>query len=309
MKKNPIGQLTGDLSDFERRAEMSPLRGWDPYKQATGKSAPKVGGSVGAAANNVKDTLTGKKKHIPAPIRKLKPSDVFDGMGPPGAKDIGKKLSKTAKKMKKDGEKTLSDPEVQKRVKEAQWNPVSESNIPKYESIVETKNGINGPVDVLRNVWWMGNSVAWKNAQQKKVDLQQYQAMDMAKQQGLSNQRQAFGQLAMRGGLSGGAGASMMKQNMRDINLAQQGVLANSNLNRLGVDTDAANMDRENRQIDISTMTRDKELGTAAKNNTYDIRSKAWAANKAAGAIANSKPEKGFLDRTWDFVTDPFKRG
>lgn len=155
-----------------------------------------------------------------------------------------------------------------------------------------------------------GQLSPWAQLQMQKQGVEEAGAKDAAAKQAMSANAQAMSQLAMRGGLGGGARGMAAQQMQRDLLAQRQGVNKQGMLSRLGIQT----QDEQNRQAGLQNlMGSEKELaqynktleGKQAEYNMnnlmqeiqgrrafdmglYGEQMKQWGANKQSEAIKNS---------------------
>lgn len=150
-----------------------------------------------------------------------------------------------------------------------------------YSGMVDDKGN-------LMDQYKLGGVDPWRKLQLENEQIRQGVDLDNATQAGLGQRAAAESALAMRGGLSGGARERLAREGARNTNLQQQGVRMQSNLNRLGIESDAFEKNQAANQFNIQTQMRDLQNKNLLNANNYNEQMRAWAAGKQAQATAAS---------------------
>jgi hypothetical protein len=109
----------------------------------------------------------------------------------------------------------------------------------------------------------------------------------------LAQQGQAEAALASRGGLSGGARERMMKSNMRDANLAKQGIALQGNINRIGFQNTALDKSTAAQAQNMQNLIQDNQLKNAGNLYKYGQKMQGFGAGKTADALASGGNKTG----------------
>lgn len=139
-----------------------------------------------------------------------------------------------------------------------------------------------------------GEASAWRNMMDQQVDRQAGQASAGAQ----SQTQNAMSQMAMMGGLRGGAAERMAGRGVNQANLAKQNVLGQrlnldlqdeqmrkGDLKSLGdAEMNVANFDRQGQQFNIGNTLNENLQKRAESTNAYNEQMRAWAAEKTAAA-------------------------
>jgi len=162
---------------------------------------------------------------------------------------------------------------------------------------------------------------AWLNSALQGQKLEEAGQMDTAAQQAAGGNANARAQLAMRGGLSGGAAERLARGGQQDLNAQRQNISNQGAGNRIGLNTQdranqmsqlnsavAANRDQNAQQIDInkfnannnnqanamnvSNNMAENNANNAWKMTKYQEQMKGLGANMSANAIQNSNQGK-----------------
>lgn len=152
--------------------------------------------------------------------------------------------------------------------------------------------------DAMRSRSLSGENNPWMQMQLQKQGIGETSARDQAAQQALSGAATARSQMAMHGGLSGGAGERAAMNASRDMNAARQSIGRQGQLDRmgLGIANDQTNMGllgnvaglditRGNAALDASKFNSNQALNA----NQFDVNSalEAGKANQSANLNAN----------------------
>lgn len=140
----------------------------------------------------------------------------------------------------------------------------------------------------------------WANLMNQQQAMEQQQANDQAAQGQMGAQNTAFSNLAMRGGLGGGARTRIAAQGVKDLMMANQANARTGNMNRLNI----AGQDEQRKQAALGQVA-DTELQTqkgniaaaldeqrrveAAKQQAYSENMQGWASERQAQATEKSK--------------------
>lgn len=150
----------------------------------------------------------------------------------------------------------------------------------------------------------------WAKLQMEKQAAEQAQARDQAARQAMTAQSQAMSQLAMRGGLGGGARTSLAKGLGRDLLTQRQATARQGIMERLGISSEdersrqqalqslagtEADIGKYNKQLEaqqtqfnLQNLLRDVEGRRAYEMGTYSEQMKKWAAERQAQATERS---------------------
>lgn len=151
---------------------------------------------------------------------------------------------------------------------------------------------------------------AWANMQLQQQQQEAQNQKSQAAVQAMTGNSQAQSQLAMRGGLGGGARTSLARSSQRDLLNARQGVGRQASINRLSTlagdeqnriqqlgnlasaETDLGKYNKtfeaQQRKQNIENALRETEGKRAADANVYKEQMAKWAADKQADATASS---------------------
>ncbi len=150
-------------------------------------------------------------------------------------------------------------------------------------------------VQALKQQAFAQGDSPWAQLQNQKLALEQSGLMDQAAKQGTQAMSQAQSQLAMSGGLSGGARERMARQGARDLMVARQGISRQGATGRMGIqegDIDRkqsllgnfANAEQASQQGNIQTAMGDIQNQALFDSNRYNQQMQAWGAKQAADA-------------------------
>lgn len=144
----------------------------------------------------------------------------------------------------------------------------------------------------------------WARLQQQKLALEQSGLMDQAAKQQLQGMAQGQAQLAMSGGLSGGARERMARMGARDLMMARQGISRQGAMGRMGIQeqdigrkegllSQFANAEQRAQEMNIGTRKEDINRQAAFEGGRYGEQMKAWAAKQAAEAQRQAAKSSG----------------
>jgi hypothetical protein len=156
---------------------------------------------------------------------------------------------------------------------------------PKFQSMVHTAPSGRKR---LRDEFKMDDSGAWLKMQQQQQKLLTQDQLSNANQASLGQAAGAETALAARGGMDSGARERLMSDRMRNVNLQQQGVRNSSEINRLGLESDAYDKNQVAQQANIGMLAQNNRDENLHESNKYNEQMRAWAANKQSKATANS---------------------
>jgi hypothetical protein len=128
--------------------------------------------------------------------------------------------------------------------------------------------------DAMRERAMAKGDSPWLKMQLEKLGLEELSARDAAARQATSGAAMARSQLAMKGGLGGGASSRIAMQSMRDMNAARQGIGRDAAMNRLQLGI----ADDQTRQgllasvagLDLSRAAQTQDLAKFNSAQTYD---------------------------------------
>ena len=140
----------------------------------------------------------------------------------------------------------------------------------------------------LLNRYKLGDANPWLKLQQEQLGLQTQSQLDNATQSALGQRAGAETALAARGGMDSGARERLMSDQMRNVNLQQQGVRGTAEMNRLGLESDAFDKNQAVDQVNLQTLIQDNQNKNLYQANKYNENMRAWAANKQAKATEKS---------------------
>ncbi len=123
---------------------------------------------------------------------------------------------------------------------------------------------------------------AWAGLAEQQQGLQAREGRQRAEQEGASQAAQAQSQLAMRGGLSGGAAERLAGQSARDIAMRRHGINRQAMNNRLGI-----SMQDEQNKLGLLSQLPGQELGYGQ----FDLANKQGAVN-VAGQNRNAEMQR-----------------
>lgn len=123
------------------------------------------------------------------------------------------------------------------------------------------------------------------------------QGMDQAAKAGLQGMSQAQAQLAMTGGISGGARERMARMGAKDLMLAKQGITREGTQARLGRQGELlgsfADLERQAQSANIDTRKQALAAQAEFDANRYNQQMSAYGAKQAADAQRASAPKAG----------------
>lgn len=123
---------------------------------------------------------------------------------------------------------------------------------------------------------------AWAQLQLDQQKAQQAAQVDQAAKQSAGAQSNMFAQMAMRGGLGGGARNRMASQALRNQLMSQQDIARQGNLNRLNI----GSQDETNRLNMLNNLT-----NLDVKKGELDVTNRAYRTNVAQTNLQNSLKE------------------
>lgn len=140
----------------------------------------------------------------------------------------------------------------------------------------------------------------WAQMMLGKQNLEQQQMRDEASQQQAGAQAGARSNLAMRGGLGGGARTRMASQGARDLLMAGQGIARQGSQQRFGIlGQDEATKQQLLGQVadtelntqkgNIAAALDEQRRSEAAKQDAYNKKMESWGAERQAQATEKSK--------------------
>lgn len=168
-------------------------------------------------------------------------------------------------------------------------------------------------IDAVRKMALRKGPSDWTNMMLEKQGIQAGANRDDLSSKLAGSRSQAMSDLAMRGGLSGGARERMAANSMRESNLARQSLSRNEALDKTnlladdeksrvnlltqmpGLENEASKSDFANREYsttvskyNLDNVLKDKSAKDAWDSNTYNEQMKKWASDAQANATASS---------------------
>lgn len=177
-------------------------------------------------------------------------------------------------------------------------NPIDPNSLPSVLPEFDKRVGAMGP-----------SSSPWLGMQLGRQSLDQQNASDQAAVGAAGQTAQARTGLAMRGGLTGGAGERLAMTGMRNANQGQADVLRQGMSDRMTAGIDASKAatenDWQNQRSNLSTWAQlaASEQGQKSQlmQNNYTQGMQAWAAQQAANAelkaARDAQNNKGFFGK------------
>lgn len=189
---------------------------------------------------------------------------------------------------------------------------------PKFDSLMDPTTGMinekyqvkggadRTALDALKKRALGEGPSSWAKLQKEKQAAEQAGLADQAGQQALSGTAQAQGDLAMQGGLSGGARERLASQGAKNLMFARQGVAKQGLMDRLGIDTKdeeiktnllsqlpGQELAYSNQDLDMQKTNIQNTLGQNQQQNQFNLgsfetKSKQWAAKEQADATRKS---------------------
>lgn len=148
-----------------------------------------------------------------------------------------------------------------------------------YQSILDASGG-------LKAGYSMEGGAPWSTARLAAEDINRGSLLDSATASGLGQRLGAETALAARGGLMGGARERLMRSSARDVAANRQGVRLQSELNKLGIMSKAADLDRGAQQFNIQNMIGATQASNLAAEEALNRKLADEAAKRQAAAIA-----------------------
>lgn len=141
---------------------------------------------------------------------------------------------------------------------------------------------------------------AWANLMTQKLGVEQAGLQDRAAQQQAGAQAGAQSQLAMRGGLGGGARTRLAAQGARDLMMAGQGIARQGAQGRMNILTQdeaerqnllgkVADTELQTQKGNIASALDEQRRTEAAKQAKYQEQMKSWGAERQAQVTEKQK--------------------
>lgn len=131
----------------------------------------------------------------------------------------------------------------------------------------------------------------------KLQKAREMEGMDLASKQALQGQAQAQAQLAMTGGIGGGARERLARGGAKDLMLARQGIVRQGTQERLGRQGELlgsfADLERQAQAANIDTRKQALAAQAEFDANRYNQQMAAYGAKQAADAQRASAPKAG----------------
>lgn len=148
-----------------------------------------------------------------------------------------------------------------------------------YESIRDAQGN-------LKPGFAMNDAKRWLYLQKEMEGVNRGTLLDNATRESLGQRLGAETALAARGGLMGGARERLMRSGMQNTNAARQGVRLQSQLNNLGLEAKAEDLNRAATEMNIKTRLGDVTASNLAKEEERNRYMAALAAERQARATA-----------------------
>lgn len=159
-------------------------------------------------------------------------------------------------------------------------------------------------VGKLREQAFAEGDSPWAQLQQQKLQLEQSGLMDDASKQQMQAAAQNQAQLAMSGGLSGGARERMARMGARDLMMARQGVSRMGAQGRMGIQesdlarkqgllSDFANSEQKAQEMNLGSLKEDVNRKAIFEGERYKSQMSAWAAKQSADAQRAAASKSG----------------
>lgn len=168
--------------------------------------------------------------------------------------------------------------------------------------------------DAMRDRALAKGDSPWLKMQTQRQGVEEMSARDQAAQQAMSGAGAARSQLAMRGGLRGGAASRIAMQSARGMNAARQGIGRQGQLDRLSLgiadDQTRQNLLGQTAQLDLARAGQAQDMGKFNIGSKLDAdKSSAMMALDASKATANLGQDAMKFNTTNAFEADKYNTG
>jgi hypothetical protein len=159
-------------------------------------------------------------------------------------------------------------------------------------------------VQALKQQAFAQGDSPWAQLQNQKLALEQSGLMDSAAKQQMQAAAQNQAQLAMTGGLSGGARERMARMGARDLMMARQGISRQGAMGRMGIQEQDlarkesllgtfANAEQRAQEMNLGSLKEDINRKAMFESGRYGEQMKAWAAKQSADAQRAAASKSG----------------